>query len=248
MKNFKSFIAGAILMTAAAITSPAIAQLDEIIVTGSRIANDNNPGVFLEKRGDFLLLEARLINDTRDAKLRQKEMHKTFEKILAAAKTNSDIQLSIVDENDLVAPLTKEVFEANVRFGPRADTSQATILLKTEIPETVTNAFALLTKLENFVDDIQGEGRSEFIATDETSISVINPNQYRKDVINLIVAEVNLITNGLSGEYGARIEGINQDLRWARSGELNLAFYIPYTYDILPSTLSNLTIINTEDY
>jgi len=223
--------------------SPALAQLDEVIVTGTRISDDNNSGVFLEKRGDFLLLEARLVNDTRDSKLRQEEMYKTFDKILEAAQANTDIQLSIVDDNGIVGPLTKEVFQANIFFGPRADTSQATILLKTEIPATVTNAFGLLTKLENFVDTIKGDGRSEFITTDDTSISVINPNQYRTDVIKLILAEVNLVTDSLNGNYGAHIKGINQELKWARSGELNLAFYIPYSYEILPSTLNSLTII-----
>ena len=246
MKYLIRFITASILMLTTA--SPVLAQLDEIIVTGTRVNNDNNPGVFLEKRGDFLLLEARLINDTRDARLRKREMNKTFDKILEAAKANTDIQLSIVDDNGIVGPLTKDVFGANVSFGPRADTSQATILLKTEIPDNVTSAFGLLTKLESFVDEIKGDGRSEFQATDDTSISVINPNQYRHDVIKLIVSEVNLITNSLNGDYGAKIKGINQELQWARSGELNLAFFIPYSYDIIPSTLNSLTIINAEDF
>jgi len=246
MRQFLKVLIGFVGVLALPLTSHA--QFDEIIVTATRLYNSASPGVFLEKRGSFLLLEARMVNDTRNPVTRRKEMNVTFDRILKAAKQNPDVELSLVDDNDFVVPLTKDVFNANIFSGSRPDTSAAKILLKTKIPEDSVDAFPLLTKLEKFVEKIDDassevDGRTNFDETGETSISVVDPYQYRGELMKHIMDEINFVTEGLNGEYVAHIKGLSEELDWSRFGELGLAFYIAYSYEVLPKSLHAITIL-----
>jgi len=240
MRQFLKVLIGFVGVLALPLTSHA--QFDEIIVTATRLYNSASPGVFLEKRGSFLLLEARMVNDTRNPVTRRKEMNVTFDRILKAAKQNPDVELSFV------VPLTKDVFNANIFSGSRPDTSAAKILLKTKIPEDSVDAFPLLTKLEKFVEKIDDassevDGRTNFDETGETSISVVDPYQYRGELMKHIMDEINFVTEGLNGEYVAHIKGLSEELDWSRFGELGLAFYIAYSYEVLPKSLHAITIL-----
>lgn len=212
---------------------------DEIVVTGTRIDN-SIPGIFLEKRGDFLLLEARVENDSRELSTRLKEIKATLDKFKAAAEENPEITLGIVDESDFVRPLSESNFSDSISYGSRPDTSVATLKVKTEIPENVIDSYKLAQMLSEFVDSIEEEDRTKITTYDEISVSVVDPFQYRVQVIKQVVDEVKLVTNGLGPEYRAIITGLDKELKWVRSGDLNLAFYLPYEYEIIPDTLHSI--------
>ncbi len=213
------------------------------MVTGTRISNtvefdeDSTPGLFLEKRGDYLLLEVRIENDSRELTTRLKEINVAVQDFMTAARANPDITLSIVDDNDFVRPLTQENFSDGFRGGVRPDTSVATLKVKTAIPDKVEDSYKLATLLSEFVDSIEEKDRTKIQTYNDISVSVVNPYQYRGELIKLVVSEVNAITDSLGPEYRAVIVGLDKDLRWVRSGDLNLAFYLPYSYNIIPDTL-----------
>ncbi len=218
---------------------PAYAQLDEVIVTGSRIID--SPGITIEKKGDFLLLEVNVENDSRELSVRIKEMNATIDNMIVAAKNDPEIILSLIDDNDFVRPLSKDTFHAGIRRGSRPDTSIATLKVKTNIPKKVGDSFKLALKLAEFVDRIDEVGRTKVVNYDEVSVSVVNPYQYRNEVRNEIIAEINTTTNALNGGYRVIINGLDGPVKWMRSGNLNLAFYMNYTYEIIPDTLTNYT-------
>jgi len=215
------------------------AAQDEIIVTGSRIEN-SVPGIFLEKRGDFLLLEARVENDSRELSTRLQEINATLKKFQDAAADNPKITLGIVDDSDFVRPLSESNFSDSIGFGNRPDTSVAILKVKTEIPDNVIDSYKLSQMLGEFVDSIKEEDRTKITTYDEISVSVVNPFQYRVQVIKEVVDEVNMITNDLGPSYRAIITGLDKELKWVRSGDLNLAFYLPYEYEIIPDTLHSI--------
>src|SRR5688500_5705054 len=69
-----------LLILAAALAAPAAAQseLEAIVVTGTRISTDDysgTPAVTVQRRADFLVLPVTLLNDTRDADARRRELH-----------------------------------------------------------------------------------------------------------------------------------------------------------------------------
>ena len=222
----------------------ALAQeFDEIIVTGTRV-QDESPGIFVEKKGDFLLLEVEIENDSRELSVRLKEMNATIKKMMSAAKNQPDIELSLVDENDFVRPLTVDTFYAGIRSGTRPDTSVATIKVKTNIPENVADSYKLAQKLAEFVDAQEEIGRTIIDNNYEMAVSVINPYQYRSEVRAQIIDEINKTVSALGGNYSVIVKGLDGPVKWTRSGDLKLAFYMDYSYEILPKSLTNYSIIN----
>lgn len=217
----------------------AFAQMDEIIVTAQKRQEDG-PGLFLEKRGDYLLLEVSIENDSRNFSTRTKEINIAVNDFIAAAEKDSDITLSIIDESDFVRSLTEENFNDGLRSGPRPDTSIAYLKVKTQIPYEVKDSYRLANKLAVFVESIEEKGRTTISTYDEISVSVVNPYQYRTDVMKLVTDEVNNVTKALGPEYRVMLSGLDKKLKWVRSGDLNLAFYLPYTYDIIPDTLHSI--------
>lgn len=222
----------------------AQAQLDEIVVTGSRIVSDNSrntvlasPGIFYERRGDFLLLEVRIENDSRDIGTRLAELNQTVESIISAAAQSPDIVLSLIDDNNFVRPLSISSFKDGIRGGRRPDTSVATLQVKTDIPDTVADSFELAAKLGKFVSELKEVGRTTITNSDDISVSVVNPYQYRQTVMQLVLDEIQQVKTTLGPDYRIVLRGLDKELSWVRSGALNLAFTLPYTYDVIPNNL-----------
>lgn len=220
----------------------AFAQADEIIVTGSRIsavsATGRGPGIVIEKKGDFLLLQVTIENDSRELKTRLSEMDATIKNMLELAKANPDITLSLVDKGNLVRSLSLLSFQSNVIGGRRPDTSMAHFKVKTNIPENIEEAFELSATLAKFVDSVEEVGRTRVFENENISVSILNPSQHRDEVRAKIIAEINATTAALSGNYRAIISGLDGPVKWARSGDFNLGFYMDYSYDIIPETLT----------
>jgi len=226
------------------IPDPAYAQsaADEIIVTGSRISraqsyDEGAPGVTYIRRGDFLLLEVFIESDARERSERLSEISKTINLFLDAAKADPSIELSILESGTTVRTLTRSNYSQGISRGGRPDTSVARIRVKTAIPDEVENSADLATKLSRFVDKIEETGRITIRTNGDTAVSVVDPFQYRDEVVGTIIEEINTITDALGPEYVAIIKGLDRQVYWDRQGDIELAFSLPYTYEIIPNTL-----------
>jgi hypothetical protein len=78
--------------------------------------------------------------------------------------------------------------------GKKADTSEATISVKTRIPQTVGNSSALVAKLRDFATGIKPVGRTLIDGDGDFEISIVKPSQYRDRVIELFAADVKKVT------------------------------------------------------
>lgn len=228
---------------------------DEIIVTGTRLSRANSfeenggaPGVELVKRGDFLLLGVTIESDARDASERMEEISETIDAFLEAAEADETIELSIIESGTTVRRLTQANFIQGVSYGGRPDTSVARIRVKTSIPDQVENSAELASKLSRFVNSVEEKGRITISTNGDTSVSVIDPYQYRDEVVAKVVDEINAITDALGPEYVAIIEGLDRQVYWDRKGDIDLAFSLPYSYEIIPNTLHSKTKLVAPDY
>ncbi len=250
MRHFISFSLATIVLS---LITPAWAQMDEIVVTGSRIVSNTGntvtspPGIFYERKGDFLLLEVKVENDSREFGTRLEELTKTVEGIIEAAEDEPEISLSLLDDS-FVRPLSIASFEEGIYGGPRPDTSVATLQVKTDIPENVEDSFRLATKLGKFVDGLEEVGRTTITNSDDISVSVVNPYQYRETVMAMVLTEIKDIKDALGPEYRVILRGLDKELNWVRSGDLNLAFTLPYTYDVIPNNIQTYSIELSDDY
>lgn len=128
------------LMLFTVICSPAWSQVEEIVVTGSRVSGDDYsrmPAVVLSRRADFLVQRIRLTNDTRLEDARTKELHQTIRDMVSDAAKQSGIALSYGDE--FLIPITSTAYEVPlVEGGKRADTSSTSIYVKLALGERTT--------------------------------------------------------------------------------------------------------------
>ena len=225
-----------------AIASPKIAlsQLEEIVVTGSRI--ESRPGAFLQRNADFLLLEVSVTNDTREQKAREDEIYKTLRDALTAAERQRDIEISVVAEDDLVYRLTTSNYRIDLHGGGRPDTSTATISVKTAVPASGADGPALTSKLRKFVADLPVAGRTLLQPVGDVQISVVGPHQYRGQIVKLVTAEARQVATDLGGDYRIVLEGIDRPVEWFRLGVLELGLYVPYRYTVIPQSVTAFTV------
>ena len=227
-----------VLLAALGVPAAYSQDLEEVVVTGMR-EEASIPGTSLKRPGDFILLNVGVSNDSREEKTRTAEINETLRAMLAAAGRDKSIELSVIGENNLVLPLRLDSATLVLSNGARPDTSQTTISVKTRIPAQVANTSALVAKLRDFAKGIKPAGRTEIDEDGDFVISIVNPQQYRDKVIELFAADVKKVTAALGSDYKVITRGIDQPIEWARDGMLDVAIYVPYRYDVLPSTVTS---------
>ncbi len=233
---------GALMLCLVASSAVAQETMEEIVVTGMRGGDGAAmPGTFLRKTGDYILLEVEVTNDTREEKGRKDEIYATLRAALAAAKKDGTVELSVIDENGLVIPLKVDSATVVLQKGDRADTSATRISVKTKIPSQNANGQALISKLKDFVGNIKVEGRTKLDPDGDVDISIVGPNRYRDEIIVLYAGDVKRITSVLGGDYKVVTTGIDRPVKWVRIGLLELALFVPYRFDVLPSTVTTYT-------
>jgi hypothetical protein len=233
--NVKQLLLGLLAMTSSGV---AFSQLEEIVVTGSRV--DSTPGVFLRRHGDYLLLEVAVTNDTREEAGREDEIYRTLRGALTAAERNRDLEISVVNDDGLVYPLTPESYRIDLSPGNRPDTSTATITVKTAVPSGDADGQALVKKLREFVADLPIVGRTQLEPVGDVQISVVDPHQYRNEIIKLVAGDISEVTSTLGSEYRVVVEGIDRPVEWFRLGLLDLGLYVPYRYIVIPQSVTSV--------
>ncbi len=228
------------------LSSASLAQSsEEIVVTGIRASADEMPGVTLKRLGDFLLLEVELESDSREAKERQKEIYSTIKNAISLAEKDKNIKLSLVRENSVV-PLTMDNHEVDLATGSRPDTSVVTIQVKSPIPKDTVDPGKLILKLRKFTQSVSVVGRVHIDVTEETSVSIVNPAQYRSEILKLVTTEIETVTSSLGDDYRVILMGVDKPIKWNAAGPLHLRLFIPYTYAVIPVNLHTWNVI--DDY
>jgi hypothetical protein len=222
-------------------------DLEEVVVTGTRAEGSAIPGTSLKRPGDFLLLMVEVSNDSRDEKTRNSEIVATLRAMLAAAAKDKSIELSVIGDNNLVLPLRLDSATLELVGGQRPDTSETTISVKTRIPQTVGNSTALVAKLKDFASGIKPVGRTIIDDDGAFEISIVNPAQYRDRVIELFAADVKKVTASLGTDYKVVTRGIDQPIKWVRDGMLEVTIFVPYSYDVLPATVTSYTRLDVPE-
>ena len=217
-------------------------NVEEVIVTASRGEGDGGlPGTFLRKTGDFLLLQVNVRNDTREAPARKEEIYATLRNALASANRDGTIELSVVDESDLVIPLKVDSATVVLLPGDRPDTSVTRISVKTRIPAGA-NGQALISKLKDFTAGIKEVGRTKLETGGSVDISIVAPHRYRDEIVALYAADAKKVSGALGDDYKVVTSGIDHPVRWVRMGLLELALFVPYTYQVVPSSIQSVVI------
>lgn len=234
-----------VALAAALVAAPAAAQdqteINEIVVTGSRIQRDDYdmappvvPVVTVARRADNLIVSVWVVNDTREAAGRREELMRTLRSMARAAASQPDIALSIQVDGQLVAFNEDMVSSLTLGIdGNRSDTSTASLIVKTPIRpgDTLDSASG---RIVQFVARIEKSGRSLVNISGGWQLSIINPAQYRPVVLEAIATDARETSARFGAGYAVEVSGMANTLTWVQSGPLDLSLFIPYQMSITP--------------
>jgi hypothetical protein len=232
----KSLIALAMFASAA----PVFAQ--EMIVSAQRRAqNDYNGGyangvvatqrpiINLKRTADYVVQPVRLTGDARDATVRMNDVNATLRTMIAGAP-KANVELATGDY--VVEPLTVANYR-NLTYGGdgRPDTSTTTFLVKLKLAPGMDIA-AAKAQIKRFVDSVDKTGRSTLTVMGEPTLSVVNPDQYRGQIADLIAADAATMKVKFGPDYGVVVTGLDRPVEWARAGPVEVFLYLPSTYTV----------------
>lgn len=208
---------------------------DEIMVTGSRIQSldddERLPVVGLKRTADFAIQQVSIIGDTREEQKRRDEIFAMIRNAIELAGRRGDIDLATGSTS--VEALTL----ANYRNLPlssdgRPDTDRATFLVKTRL--TGTDAKAALDRIAAFIKAVPTVGRAEMRAAGDLTLSIVGPDQYRGQIVDLVAADARATAARLGPEYGVEASGLDRPVEWTRASLTEVFLYVPYRYTVVP--------------
>jgi hypothetical protein len=231
VRMLRTFFVSTCLMVALHTTAVQAQDLEEIIVTGSRAYN--LPAVTLVKRADFMIQELRITNDTRQEQQREQEIYETIAGLLKKAKATNVFTLGTGEA--VFTPLTTENYRVPLEEDDdRDDASQTYILIKAPLKQDASpNQIA--DSIRDFIRNAKMVGRTEVEADDELGLSILNPERYRYELIDLVAADAKRTASAFGPEYRLHIRTFDEPLQWQRQGLDAMALYIPYKFDIVPA-------------
>jgi hypothetical protein len=212
--------------------SATYAQVEEVVVTAER-RDEGAPHIYLVKRADHLITKVRVTCDTRELSQRKEELKATLRNMIKSAAQTHSISLGLGDQ--ILGELTESNFDDIVEPDTRPDTSQAYVVVETEVLKTDTFNSAT-ARVKEFVDKTTKVGRAEILLESRWDLTLIGPEQYRDNLVTQIVADAKHTADLFGSGYGITIEGLERPVSWYQKGPLDLALYIPYTLHIAPLT------------
>lgn len=239
MQIVRNAVAGLVVLLAA---TPAIAQ--EVLVTAQRrdpnsagagfvgnraIVAAGRPVIVLQRTADYAVLPVRITGDTRELKQRRDDLQATIRNAIDTA-AKSGIELATGDY--IVRPLTLTNY-AELKFNGdgRPDTDQASFLVKLRLAPGMDLATAT-NRLTRFVEAIPKVGRSTVVPIGEVTLSVVDPDQYRAAIIDLIAADARTSAAKFGPSYGVQVTGLDRPVEWTRAGPTEVFLYLQSSYTI----------------
>ena len=105
-------------------------------------------------------------------------------------------------------------------------------------PEVIGTDFYIMdiaaakAQIGHFVDAVAKTGRSTLTVMGEPTLSVVNPDQYRGQIADLIAADAATMKVKFGPDYGVNVSGLDRPVEWARAGPVDVVLYLPSTYTV----------------
>jgi len=213
---------------------------DELIVATVRADNTKIPGTSLKRPADYIVQRLRVSSESKEEKTRKEEIFETLRLLVATTKEKGIEPCNVID-NRVVIPLKVDAATLKVVRGDRVDTSEVVVCIKARVIPGVSNAVVQYSKLREFPASLKPAGRSAVDLQGYIEVSIVNPAQYRAQVIKLYADDAKLVTSSLSADYRVVTRGIDRQLQWMREGMTDVVLFIPYEYDVVPVNATPLT-------
>ncbi len=223
----------------------------EVVVTGSRarpvyldprtnraieVEEDASalPAIGLRRRADFALLPVVVAGDTRDLEQRRNEIFTMVRSALERAQ-RSGIELAIGDY--IVVPLTADNYRTLTVMGDgRPDSERVSFFVKTRLGASPDEANRAITRLEEFIRSVPAAGRAELRAAGSLTLSIVAPDQYRGQLLDMIAQDARAVAGRFGPEQKVEAHGLDRPVEWRRAGATEVFLYIPHRMVFRPAS------------
>jgi len=207
--------------------------LGEVMVTANRqnprYAQADRPVVGLRRQADSIVIPVTISSDTRDEATRKKEIHAV---LLSALGQASAAGLELVSGSVQIEPVTRENYQdLPFEWAGRVDTSKVDLLVKARFDGS---AASTSKKLLGFIGSVHGSGRATIETRGGPILTVVNPDQYREDIIKLVAEDARHSADLFGPNFSFNISGIDGQVSWSQVSSAEVFLYIPYRYAIVP--------------
>jgi hypothetical protein len=220
------------LLAALAIPVPAAAQ--DIVVTASR--RDDGPlqvtGVGIRRRADFAVQTITVYGDAREKDARRKEILDTVRNAIELAGKR-DIQVAY--GASVIQPLTLTNYADKLKFekdDDREDAESVAFVIKTPLKDA-DNA-AAIDRLNAFIKAAPKVGRAVIERDGEPGVSIVDPTQYRQQIVAAIAADANAAARDFGPDYVVEVGDLARPVRWALVSATEVLLYIDHDLKIVP--------------
>lgn len=241
------------LLLLALLPTPAFAQdinEGEVVVTGTRarqiyidprtnmaIETEEDasglPSVGLRRRADYALLPVVVAGDTREREPRRAEILTMVRSVLDLARC-SGVELAVGDF--FVVPLTAENYRTLVFLGDgRPDSERVAFFVKTRLGASADEANQAVTRLEQFVRSVPAAGRAEMRAAGPLTLSIVAPDQYRGQILDMIAQDARAIAGRFGPQQQVEAHGLDRPVEWRRAGVTEVFLYPPHRLVFRPA-------------
>lgn len=222
-----------------ALVEPASAQ--EVIVTAQRgdfanapsgyagIVLPSRPVITLTRAADYVVFGIRVAGDTRDLKQRRADLLASIRGAIGLANKSG---VELATGQYVLQPLTPEGL-GNLSFvsDGRPDTDQTHFLVKVRIAPGM-DLITARARVDRFVEAVKPIGRSTISVSFGPTLSMIRPDQYRSQIIDLIAADAVASAAKFGPGYGVDVSGLDRPVEWSRAGPLEVFLYLPAAYTV----------------
>jgi hypothetical protein len=225
------------LMTLALSSAPTIAlaqnDLGEIVVTAQRASSDyysdEQTVIGLRRDADSAVQAIWITSDSRVESMRKSEIHAMLLAALQRAGA-AGVQL-VMGDFELVPVTTASYRDLVFQTGNRPDTSKIVLYVKAKLAGSTGNA---QKRIDDFVTAVPPSGRALLEKQGNLTLTIINPDQYRDDVVKLIAESAKRYASYFGPDYGVEVGGLNEQLAWTQVSNTQVFLYIPYRFSIKP--------------
>lgn len=235
MKAPRLFAAAMLALAASTLTAQEVGapSLGEVMVTSgrqnARFAQPDRPVIGLRRQADGALMTITISSDTRDEATRKQEIHTV---LLGAIDRAAAAGFKLVSGQFQLSEITRANYK-DLQFYPagRVDTSKVELLVRAPLDGS---AGATQAKLAAFAKSLKGSGRATIENDSHIILTVINPDQYREEIIKLVAEDARRTAALFGPEFSFNISGIDGQVAWSQVSPTEVLLYIPYRYTVIP--------------
>lgn len=220
------------------LVAQAVEAQEEIVVTASRRTAEAGAaataGIGIRRRADFAVQTVNVYGDARDKEVRRREILQT---VRNAIELGGRQRILLAYGGTTIEPLTLANYADKLKFVTdenRDDAERVSFTIKTPLTEgSITAAFERLTA---FAKAVPAVGRAIVEHDADPGVSIVDPGQYRRQIVAAIAADALATAGAFGPSYAAEVADLARPVRWALVSPTEVLLYLDHDLKVVPKS------------